>query len=887
MPSRFAARLWLFVFFAASIVISIPGSAAQEAKPKLPTLPLAFERNDGQTKTPYRFLVRRGASGTFFLADGMDVVVPKRKGEESRVRVRWVGSDPGAEISGTDRLPGYSNYLRGSEPSRWLRDVPQFAQVRYGNIYPGIDLLFHGNAESLEHDFILKPGADPSHISLRFDKAVGLTADGNLTVDLGETEIHFLRPQAYQESGGTRNGVPARFLIARNGDVHFKLGKYDHNKTLVIDPVFSFSTYLDGANADSITAVTTDSAGDVYVTGFTASSDFPITNAANPLCAQCSDASQTSEAFISKLDPTGHSLLFSTFLGGSTMGGAFGTFAGAIALDHNGNIIVAGASSSSDFPHAGAVLSLSPQSANSTFYFIASLKPEGSAFNYAGLVGGSQGSYTNGNNGKLAVDAAGNAYLSGTEDDANFQLTSGVLGPTPTTAGFDSMFVMKFDSAGKLVYSTLVPGTLPQDPTKVTQNSFLATGITVDSAGDVTIAGNGGPGLPVTPGALLSAIPNAATYVDPTAGLLLQLDPTASALNFATYLPGVDVAGGLAMDSVGNFYVTGVTSETNLPVGPSSYQKAIVPNADCTCNAGFVMKINPLAKSVLAATYLSGSSGASFRGIAVDSKSNVFVGGFAFGGDFPLKNPFVTRYQISSTIADTVVAQLDTNLTTLQFGSYLSGSSNPYPGSIFAALAIDPNDKPVVVGTTFATDYPTTAGSFQTAPPPSSNPLSSYQHTFISKLDLATPAPSVCLPVGAVNFPTAGVNTSESQTLTVTNCGNAPLQISTVTSSLPVVTAAQSCGSVAPGGNCNVQLTFTPVDTSLSQGTISLKDNAAITQQTIAFSGQGGLPNVIFPSAYQTADLLVGTRGESFLTLLNQGDANWVIKSITVTGDFT
>jgi hypothetical protein len=747
-------------------------------------------------------------------------------------------------------------------------------------------LVFHGNGDSLEHDFIVAPGAQPSRISFRFDKPVHVTPDGNLLVDLGDTTLYFRRPAAYQRSGTYRKDVPVRFSIMRNGDVRFKLGRYDHSKALVIDPVFGFSTYLDGSNADSITAVTTDSTGNIYVTGFTASTDFPITNANNPLCAQCTDAGQTSEAFISKLDPTGHSLLFSTYLGGSTSGGPFGTFASAIVLDHLNNIVVAGVSSSWDFPHAGAVLPLTPQFYNSSYYFVSSLMPDGSAFNYSGLVGGQQGSYTNGNNGKLAVDPAGYAYLTGTEDDANFQLTSGVFGPTEIGKGFDTMFVMKFDPTGRLVYSTLVPGTLPQDPAKVTQNSFLATGIVVDSMGRVTLAGNGGPGLPVTPGALLSAIPNAATFADPSAGLLIQLNPTASALNFSTYLPGADLAGGLAVDSAGNFYVAGLTSQTTLPVGPNSYQKTIVPNSNCTCDAGYVMKIDPSAKTVLAATYLSGSSGATFRGVAVDSGSNVLVGGLAFASDFPLKNPFTTALQTSSIAAGTVLAELDTNLMALQFGSYLSSTSY-YGGSIFGAITFDSHDKAIVVGTTLATDFPTTTGSYQITPPPPSNPLVGYQHSFISKLDLATPAPSVCLDPNPVNIGTVTVGISGSATLNIHNCGNATLQASSISSTVSSVVPGNNCASIAAGNTCALTLTFTPVDNSPVSGRLTLTDNAAIPTQVVSFSAKGGIPQVSFPSSITSNDLLVGTQAPFYYTFINTGDGEWLISNVTVTDDFS
>src|SRR5258708_21403423 len=194
-----------------------------------------------------------------------------------------------------------------------------------------------------------------------------------------------------------------------------------------MERVFGLSIYLDGSNGDTITAVNTDRGGNVDVTGYTGSTDFPITNANNPLCSVCSDVSQTTEAFISKLDPSGHTLLYSTFLGGSTQGGPSGTFTYSIALDKNGNIFVAGVSSSHDFPHAGAVLPLNPPNLNTNYFFIASLKSDGSSLNYSGLVGGAEGIFTNGNHGKMTVPVSATPYLSPLTANPHFQLTPATI----------------------------------------------------------------------------------------------------------------------------------------------------------------------------------------------------------------------------------------------------------------------------------------------------------------------------------------------------------------------------------------------------------------------------------------------------------------------------
>jgi Abnormal spindle-like microcephaly-assoc'd, ASPM-SPD-2-Hydin/Beta-propeller repeat len=859
--------------------------AAQTRKIATSSIPLIFEQNKGQVPAQYQFVSRRNGMETLYDVDGMEIFVPESPSSRTRLQIHWVGTNGKATLAGEDALPGHSSYLRGSDEAKWLRGIPQFGRVRYEQLYPGIDLLFHGNEDALENDYVVEAAADPSQIRFRFDRGVRINSSGDLDVVLDESTIQLQKPIAYQEIGNDRQQVAVKFVVLRDGVVSFRVGAYDHNRALVIDPVFGFSTYLAGSGNDQITAVTTDASGNVYVTGYTNSVDFPLAKPEQPTCASCTDFIQDPDAYVSKFDPTGHTLLYSTYIGGSA-----GDYGYSIALDKKDDILVAGVSLSADFPHAGAVQSPACQTNNQCF-FVLSLKPDGSAFNYSGLIGGAEGMFTNGNNGILAVDASGNAYLNGETDDPNFQLTPGTLGPTLTGYPFNSTFVMKVDPTGKLIYSTTIPGNAPENPGTAYTDDFPAGGILVDANGQVTLSGVAGLGLPTTPGVLQGTFPNDGSSPNAQAGYLLQLNGTATALNFATYLRGTDSANGLAVDASGDFYIAGNTSEPNLPVSANAYQKTIIPGPECTCNAGYVLKLDSQGRTALAATYLAGTpsqgnEGTTFFGIALDSKSNIFLGGMTGSTDFPLQNPFVSVLQFSFTDAGLVLAKMNPNLSTLLFGSYLS-STAPQGGSLFAGLTIDAQDNAIVIGNTYATDFPTTANSFQPVPPSSPNPLSTFPQGFISKLNLATPAPSVCLNTPGINFGAVLVNTSASQPLTVTNCGNAPLQLGSIISSLPVVTVTQSCGPIAPAASCAVQLTFSPVDASTSTGTLTLTDNAAIPIQTVSFLGTGGAPQIFFPPGFNVSDLLVGTQQEFDIIFINQGNGNWIVSNVTATGDFS
>ncbi|MES2219874.1 MAG: SBBP repeat-containing protein, partial [Acidobacteriota bacterium] len=358
----------------------------------------------------------------------------------------------------------------------------------------------------------------------------------------------------------------------------------------------------------------------------TASTDFPTANAEQPALGGCDPYAGCLNAFVTKFDPTGKTLIYSTYLGGSRQDQG-----GAIAVDSNGNAIVAGIATSSNFPQAGAISSPACQ-INNNCYFLASLKPDGAALNYSGMIGGEQGFATFGLGGDLAVDASGNAYLAGTTENSNFQITAGTLATSVVGYPYNETFVLKVDPTGKLVYSTVIPGndTNSTDLLQPYTNDFVPSGIAVDAAGDVTIAGTAGLGLTTTSGVVGSQFPNAYVNVEnASAGFVLQLNPTASAINFASYLPGTDYGRGLAVDAVGNFYLTGGTQETNLPISANAYQKAPVKIPDGQIEGAYVMVLNPKATAILGATYLGAGAvgGYGFTAVALDSHDNIFVGG--------------------------------------------------------------------------------------------------------------------------------------------------------------------------------------------------------------------------------------------------------------------
>jgi hypothetical protein len=877
--ARFSActLIGLFALLHSAIANPIP----------LKSIPMVFEQNQGQTASEYRYLLRRDGMSVLFLPGGVDFRLPHQGIRSSDVHLRLVGTQ--VSPAGIALQPGHANYLLGSDDSKWIRNVPQFGKVEYSELYPGISLIFYGNGDSLEHDFVLQAGADPAQIAFRLSgaQAVELNAHGDAVVHLDAGSLLLRRPVAYQEAGNDRTKVNATFVLAKDGTVRFRLGPYNHTRALVIDPVFTFSTYLAGTGSDQIAAVATDTSGNIYAVGSTSSSDFPTAHAEQPHPGGCDPFIGCDNVFIAKLDPSGHTLLYSTYLGGS--GKDLGR---AIAVDSHGNAIVSGIAGSADFPRVGNMPGTNC-AVNSSCYFLASLKSDGSALNYSGVIQAIEGEYTNGVDGRVAVDTSGNAYFTGISGGPNFPVTAGTLTTTPGNP-YNNTFVMKIDATGKVQYSTIIPGDAAIDSIKVHNNWFLPTGITVDANGQATIAGTAGMGLPSTSGVIQPTFPNNPTTGDDTAGFVLQLNAAASAINFASYLPGTDFIGAMAIDAAGNYYFTGYTSETSLPVSSNAYQKSILPGQNCTCNDGYIIKLNPQATSVLAATYLGGTpavgnGGTYFSGIAVDSLADVFVGGYTASNDFPLKDPFGTTYESTASVADMVIAEMRSDLSGLLFGSLLSSTASPVSGSTFSGLAVDKSDKLIVVGTTYASDFPTTAGSVEPKLPPQADPQSSPAHSFLSKIDLSVAAPSVCLNSYSVGFGNVPAQTTGAQSLTLTNCGNAPLHLDSYVSSSPLVGATGNCSDLAAGAACTITFNYLPENSDSVYGTVTLSDDAAIPTQVISFSGQGLAGKLVpRPTPLDFGRLLVGTQGpQTNLMLSNAGTADLTISAVSVNGDYT
>lgn len=322
-------------------------------------LPFSFELNMGQKANHIRFLTRGREYTAFFTPNEVIFTLQEGKKENSispkvrkpleeqsnkynLLKMKMEGSNSDIEIIGEELLEGRFNYLIDKDTEKWITNVPTYRRIKYKEIYPGIDLIYYGNEHQLEHDFIVQPNIDPKVINLSFEGAenIEVDKDGHLIVETKTGRLKLLKPIVYQDINGKQQEIKSSYEIRRNRNVGFILGKYNNSIPLRIDPVLSYSTFLGGSNGEIGYGITTDKNGNAYITGTTASNNFPTTEG-----SYNDSFSGVFDVFITKLNPSGTALVYSTFLGGS-----YNDYGNGITIDSSGNVYVTGQTNSSNFP---------------------------------------------------------------------------------------------------------------------------------------------------------------------------------------------------------------------------------------------------------------------------------------------------------------------------------------------------------------------------------------------------------------------------------------------------------------------------------------------------------------------------------------------------------
>lgn len=741
---------------AARVHSATPGSTSAEpavlrgGEDNYASLPLRFEANRGQADGEVKFVARTREHVLHLTATEAVLSLPPAQGDGGPgrpdvVRMRLVGGNPRPVVEGREKLPGVTNYLLGNDPAKWATGVAGYGNVRYRDAYPGVDLVYYGDDEGrVEYDFVVKPGVDLSVIRLEHSgqRSLAVAANGDLVLSTSGGELRQHRPVIYQEVRGVRRPVSGRYLLDGQG-VRFEVGAYDRDQPLVIDPVFSYSTYLGASGNDEPRAMATDTSGAAYITGMTTSIDFPTTGGAyDKTCGTdgtCDRPTGTdprpgssppvpaADVFVAKLSPDG-ALVYATYVGGSRDDRGVG-----IAVDASGNAYVAGHTDSADFPTSKNAYDRECGTDGKCNFrltdadptkgetkpdaFLIKLSPDGSALRYSTYIGGS------GNDAERGGGITYEARLGASDEPGDQRPDS-----SP-------------QSVDQRAYSGPHPGP--------------AVGVAVDGSGHAYVTGSTlSPDLSTTADAYdrscgtdgtcnKTRFTIAYTYlirIHPDA-FLVKIDPGVGdadgtkSLLYSTYLGGSggDVANGVAVATDGSSPVPHafITGSTYSPISPSSHSfpttssafqagKPTSPSHDVLApsswgsaaqgTAPFVARLDltgPGSSALYYSSFLGGPNGNEYAyAIDVGPDGHAYVTGGA-GASFPTAGadgdpPFQGQMKGSG---DAFVARIDTKeegAPSRVFATYLGGSQREEG----RAVAVDAAGRAHVAGATFSDDFP-------------------------------------------------------------------------------------------------------------------------------------------------------------------------------------
>jgi hypothetical protein len=629
------------------------------------------------------------------------------------VRMQLINTEKKIISVGNNQCSGYYNYFIGNDLSKWASYVPLYDNVELQGIYKNIDVKYYYDNGMLRYDYKAKPGADLSQIKFKFEGQEGISINsmGELILKTSIGNVTNGKIFAYQMEGETQKKVVCKFEQSENGTIGLKAENYNIKKELIIDPLI-YSTFIGGSNEDIGNSIAIDPGGNAYVTGATQSLDYPVTTGAY----QDTLGSDIENAFITKLDSTGSVLLYSTYLGGNNWDQ--GT---SIALDAGGNVYITGATNSSNYPVTKGAYQTSLIGQMNAF--VTKLNPTGSGLVYSTFLGGNgydngssiaidaggnafitgyttssnyhttSGAYqTNyggnydafvtelnssgdglvystfiGGNGddngtSIALDAGGNAYITGFTTSSNYPATKGAYQAALLSSNGNA-FVTKLNSVGSaLLYSTFIGGIGNINISGGDQGYSIA----IDDSGNAYITGyTTSSNFPVTSGAfqdtLLGVNGNA---------FVTKLNSTGSALLYSTFIGGNngDEGNSIALDAGSSAYITGYTTSSNFPLSSGTYQDTLLGSNG---NA-FVIKLNSTGSALLYSTYIGGNKDDAGNSLAIDAGGNVYVTGNTTSSNYPST---IGAYQTSyDGIGDIFVTKL--NISTATF---VKSKASPFP----------------------------------------------------------------------------------------------------------------------------------------------------------------------------------------------------------------
>jgi len=942
--------------------------------------PLWFEPNEGQFPLSAKFATRTN-SYSLFLLQTQIVLRPFQHPEQfagahprnvsrasSGTALRFVGASRNPQVVGVEKLQSISNYFNGADPTHWHTRISNYSRVEYRNLYPGINLICRGEESVPEFDWIVEPGADASQIqiSIRGSKPV-IDRTGGILLKLQDGEVRLKKPVIYQETVGIKQFVNGRFALNGNDQIVFKIGNFDRSRPLVIDPALVYSTYLGGSSDDEAAQISVDGSGNAYVIGTAQSNDYPLVN---PLQA---NKTGSFEAFVTKFDASGSNVIYSTYIGGTASGHV--DRGNAIAVDASGNAYLAGQTNDLNFPTTRGAYLPAPGGVglcgNCNDGWVAKLDPTGSSLLFSTYLTG------NGNNiqspaSGVTFDALGNVYVTGTAYPTGFPISPGAYNVTST--GTLHVFVTKLNSNGSaLVYSSYFGG-------NDIDQSF---GIALDSSGNAYVAGfTSSTDFPATTVLQWQSEPNQAfvfklnasgsqmmystlfgsaeafgiavdnqgsayitgfgdDYHFPTAGpmkttfqdddaFVSKLDPSGTSLVYSIFVGGSDVDQGnsIAVDSVGNAYVTGRTQSADFPT-VEAIQANYSGGTLCAynCSDAFVTVVSADGSHFMFSTYLGDTGFDVANGIAIDSSGSIYVTGVTTSLDFPLGHPYqAVQKGVANSFVTKVSGGVSITPQRLVFGpaplgtfqrqglgtrsipqslTFTNNSSSPITFTTDTFEGANPTEFSAVSDSCAnSAVQPSTSCTITVAFNPAGVGIrqgnlklsnSAQQAPFIVSL-LGYGSPVIFTPTTLVfGLQTPG-STSAAQTLTVTNSGQTALTIGSVTTGgdapqfFPIQLDACTGTTLSANASCSVSISFSPVIIGHFSAVLSVNDTAGDTPQYLLLTGIGTGPEVTISMYFLNfASQQVGTiSAPQSVILSNSGSAPLILTGIASTvSDFS
>lgn len=671
--SRFALFVGTASLLAAAGRPAASDPTVRRAKAALAQLPLRFEANQGQMGPAVRYSAHAGGYDLFLTEHGPSLAFARHS---KRVDISLLNSNRATEIEALDRFQSRTDFFRGSQ-ANWCTNVPSYARVRYRAVYPGVDVVYYGNQNQLEYDFVLQPGADPNAIRMKFsgDGHVSLSPEGDLVLESGDARMVQKKPFIYQDDPQTsvRRQVAGRYTLLGHNVVGLRLDPYDRTRTLVVDPTLTYMTYLGGPGIDMVNAVKMGPNGLLYLAMQTDTNALP-----GPDNAYATSVPGLTGIWVGVLDTTpkgNFGLVYASYLGGTSLNVPL-----AIDVDSAGVIYLTGTTTSTDFPVTGNAFQTTGAGAT-VDAFVVKLDPSQSgtaALVYSSYLGGLTGDESG--NG-IAVDSKGLIYIIGTTKSTDFPVTASAY--AGVLYGVQDAFLCQVDpNAGALTYSTYLGGAdLDYGKSILVGPTGLVYFAASTLSSDFPMAGYSYSG-------------SSFGFQDIIIGVMDMTQSGVPSLVYSTYLGGSgnDEVNAIAFDAKGNILVTGYTLSPDYPVTPDAMQAAYAGNADTFVSV--LNPNNPFVGGLVYSTFIGGSHTEVGYGVGADSAGYIYVTGYTLSPDFPTANAIEPGYPDGIDIFLIKFRPGVAGRGAVQYSTYLGLSSIYVP----TGLAVGPDGTAYVVG---------------------------------------------------------------------------------------------------------------------------------------------------------------------------------------------